>query len=217
VGTAQLLIFSSNETLTNSRRSYERLEQVISCKWFVSVLEAVRMIPPRGAESPIPRRSRAAENGPAICQATDGRPLEARSLLFFRYTITLYACFPLSRRRNCPRADRHLSAALESSKLHPPLDRHTQTGKSFFKQAFGFGLRKHQPVGIGTLHVLHADAADYLATRGEVDRFGLEPGVDERLCSSAPVQQFKSPAPQDKSFRLVGSLCGLSTIRTGTP
>lgn len=33
----------SKEFLSKARRSYERLEQVIGCKWSVSVLEAVRL------------------------------------------------------------------------------------------------------------------------------------------------------------------------------
>lgn len=33
----------SKKTLTKSRGAYERLEQVIGCKWSVSVLEAVRL------------------------------------------------------------------------------------------------------------------------------------------------------------------------------
>jgi hypothetical protein len=84
VGTAQLLIFSSNETLTNWRRSYERLEQVIGCKWFVSVLEAVRMDPAKRRGVSYSSLKPGCRKRSRIYQATDARPLEARSLLFFR-------------------------------------------------------------------------------------------------------------------------------------
>ena len=99
-----------------------------------------------------------------------------------------------------------VGAALECDELHLTLNVNAQVVKPFLEQALGLGLREHQPVGIGALHALHADAADDLVARDEVDRLGLEPGVDERGRSAAPVQQFEGPAPHDEGLGLVGPL-----------
>jgi hypothetical protein len=60
------------------------------------------------------------------------------------------------------------------------LNRNTQAGKPFFKQAFRVILWEHQSVGIGTLGTLHANAAYNLVTGDDVNRLGLEPSINER-------------------------------------
>jgi hypothetical protein len=66
-------------------------------------------------------------------------------------------------------------------------------------------------------HALHDDTTYNLVTCDDIDRLGLEAGIDERSRSSAPVQQFKGYAPQNKGLGLVGPRCRLVTIRTATP
>jgi len=45
-----------------------------------------------------------------------------------------------------------------------------------------------------------------LFARDDVDRLGLEPGVDERARSAAAIQQLEGPAPHDEGLGLVGPL-----------
>ena len=99
-----------------------------------------------------------------------------------------------------------VGTALECGEFHPTLNVNAQIVESFLEQALGLGLREHQRVRIGALHALHADSAHDLVTRDEVDRLGLEPGVDERGRSAAPVQQLEGPAPHDEGLGLVGPL-----------
>jgi hypothetical protein len=43
----------------------------------------------------------------------------------------------------------------------------------------------------------------------DVDRTGLEAGIDEACRPGAPFQQFQRPAPQDQRLGAVGPLCRL--------
>jgi hypothetical protein len=77
---------------------------------------------------------------------------------------------------------------LERHEFHQALNRDTQAGKPFFKQAFGLRLWEQKSIGIGTLGTLHADAADDLVGGDNVNRLGLEASINERGRAATPVR-----------------------------
>ena len=102
-----------------------------------------------------------------------------------------------------------IGAALESREFHLTLDENAQIAKPILKQPFGFGLRDHQRVWIGALHARHADMADGLIARDEINRADLKSGIDKRRRSTSPVEQFQASAPQNQRLGFIGALGGL--------